>query len=53
MKFNACSEKPSVIEVSKREVSFFERNYPVHHAVLMELVKRGEASIIDAPGGKG
>jgi hypothetical protein len=50
MKVNSCFEKPSVIDVSKREVSFFEKNYPVHHAVLMELIKRGEAKITDAKG---
>ena len=42
-------EKTTVINVSAREVSFFEKNYPVHYQVLMELVKRGEARIIDAP----
>jgi hypothetical protein len=52
MKVNPSIEKPSVMDVSPREVSFFEKNYPVHHAVLMELVKRGEARILPEPGGK-
>jgi len=50
MKVISCSEKTSVIDVSKREVSFFEKNYPVHYQVLMELVRRGEARILpDTP----
>lgn len=52
MKVNRYSEKPSVIDVSKREASFFEKNYPLHYRVLMELVERGEARILpDTAGG--
>lgn len=51
MKVNPGSEKPCGFDVSKREVAFFKNNYPLHHMVLMELVERGEARIIEEPGG--
>jgi ribosomal protein S8 len=46
-KVNSGSKNTSVIEVSQHEVSFFERNYPIHHQVLLELIARGEARILE------
>lgn len=52
MNSDSSSKKTCVIDVSTREVAFFKKEYPLHHAVLLELVKRGEARILpDTAGG--
>ena len=35
----------SPFTVTPPEVDYFQKNYPIHHAVLLELVRRGEAVI--------
>jgi hypothetical protein len=43
--------KKTTLEVSQREVTYFEKNYPLHHAVLMDLIARKEVVITDKSEG--
>jgi hypothetical protein len=36
--------------VSAHEVDFFKTNYPIHYAVLEDLIAKGEARIADKTG---
>jgi len=37
--------KKPVITVYPRDIAFFEANYPIHHAILLQLIERGEARV--------
>ena len=40
------------IQVTQKEISLLEKYYPVHHMVLLELIKRGKASVVSGMGAK-